>query len=80
MDKKNLTLSEDQKSVLDLDGNVVYVATTDGEGNEYFAKPENITRGKVCIGWETSEVCVSWGADKVCLSWTEKRFCVDWQS
>ena len=79
MERKNLTLSEDQKSVLDLEGNVVYVATMDPEGNEYFAKPENLTRGSVCIGWETSEVCVSWGADKVCLSWTEKKFCVGWE-
>ena len=80
MDRKNLTLSEDQKSVLDLEGNVVYVATTDSEGNEYFTTPENLTRGKVCVGWETSEVCASWGPHKVCLSWTEKKFCVEWQA
>jgi hypothetical protein len=83
MDFKNLVLSEDQKEILDLDGNVVFIATQDEQGKEYFTTPDSLKRGKVCIGWTTNEVCVKWGKEgneKICLSWTSKQFCVEWSS
>jgi len=76
--KENMFLNKDQTKVLDLDGNVKYVATTDENGIEYFTKPENLVRGKVCVGWEESEICVGWNEYKVCISWTKKKFCVEW--
>jgi len=80
MNRKDLYLSEDQTKVLDKAGNIVYVAAKDDKGNEFFAKPEHIVRGKVCVGWESSEVCASWDEHKVCISWTEKKFCVEWSA
>jgi hypothetical protein len=80
MSKKLLTLSQDEQSIMDDAGNVVYVARTGGNGEVYYDKPE-ITRGKVCIGWDNTEVCVKWDKDhSVCLSVTEKKFCIEWSA
>lgn len=83
MSKKLLTLSQDEQSILDEAGKVVYVARTGGNGEIYYDKPE-ITKGSICIGWDTIEVCVRWGKDqdgnKVCVSLSQKKICVEWKS
>lgn len=79
MSKKLLTLSQDEQSITDDAGNVLYQAHKDKKGEVYYDKPANLTRGRVCIGWDTTEVCVKWDdAHKVCLSVSGKKICVEW--
>ncbi|MGJ5074558.1 hypothetical protein [Bradyrhizobium oligotrophicum] len=81
MSKKLLTLSPDKKSITDDAGNVLYVACNDKDGSVYYDKPENITKGKVCIGWEEESVCVGWDAKhELCLKVKAEKFCISWSS
>ncbi|HET9057439.1 MAG TPA: hypothetical protein VFN30_11405 [Chitinophagaceae bacterium] len=82
MTKKMLTLSEDQTKAIDEHGNVVYVATKDSNGNEYFIKPEHITKEgkKICVGWEDQEWCVTWDKEhSVCIKIASKKVCIEWK-
>jgi len=78
MEKQKLILSNDQASILDAEGNVVYVAATNEEGREYFTKPENARHKKVCIEWRTMTVCVK-RENGNCVEFGEKPFCIGWE-
>jgi hypothetical protein len=81
MSKKLLTLSQDEQSIMDDAGNVLYVATKDKNGDVYFDIPSNISRGRVCIGWDTTEVCLKWDKDhSLCLSLSGKKVCIEWST
>jgi len=76
MKREDLRLSKDQTQLLDLEGNVKFVAQTDKKGEEYFIEPDKLTRDRACAEWDTIEVCVGWNDFEVCISWTTKRVCV----
>lgn len=75
---ENMFLSKDKTQIIDKDGHVKFVATKNDNSEEFFIKPEDLERGKVCVGWDSVEVCVSYDQYKVCIGWESKKVCVEW--
>ena len=79
MPKKLLKLSEDEQSILDEQGTVVYVAKKSPDGSIYYDKPMTVQdTARHCIGWDDVEVCVKWGPVSGCTKFKFIRVCVEW--
>jgi hypothetical protein len=71
-----LILNEDETAITDLEGEEIYVAAINSEGEEVFVKPTLIDMGKEFLDWVEIRVCQQFDMTGSCLCYAKKKICI----